>query len=48
MSYERYAIYSDGTHIDDITGYNKRDAIAKARIIYRLTGYVTAVRLGDE
>lgn len=43
-----YSIYCGGEYIDDLHGRDKRDAISKARLLYKLEGYVTAVRLDRE
>jgi len=37
-----YEIYTDGQLVGQLFGYSKKEAIAKARLIWKLSGYVTA------
>ena len=45
MSEMLYEIYADGKQVGQLFGACKSEAIAKARLIWKLKGYVTAVAL---
>lgn len=42
VSKKLWTIYVDGSSFGNITGYSKQEAISKARLIWKLQGYVKA------